>query len=61
LYSGLPMMINHLRMYLMTLTGFGPYGQYILPFVDLKALIERKVSKEDNPKKNIETMEGKND
>lgn len=50
LYSGLPMMINHLRMYLMTLTGFGPYGQYILPLVDLKALIEKKTPKGEDAK-----------
>ena len=52
LYSGLPMMINHLRMYLMTLTGFGPYGQYKMPLVDLKDLIDRKFKKpKDNKKK----------
>jgi hypothetical protein len=40
--SGLPIMINSTRLYLSNLTSFGPYGQYLLPLIDVKDLIKKK-------------------
>ena len=39
--SALPMMINNVRMYLFQTTCFHPYGNYHLPSIDLKDLIEK--------------------
>ncbi len=40
LFSGLPMLINSVRAYLMSVTSFGPYGKYTLPMLDVKKIIE---------------------
>lgn len=40
LFSGLPMLINSVRAYLMSVTSFGPYGKYTLPMLDVKSIIE---------------------
>ena len=41
-YSGLPMVINFIRSFILTVTASFPYGKYILPSLDTKSIIEAK-------------------
>lgn len=50
LYSALPIIINNVRVYLMNVLSFSPYESFILPTVDLRDLIEKKIKKN---KKNL--------
>lgn len=41
-FGALPMLINHVRSYLMNTTSFYPYGKYTLPAIDLSELLKNK-------------------
>lgn len=41
-HSGIPMVINSLRMAVAGVTGFGLYGRLIFDSIDLRALLEQK-------------------
>lgn len=40
--NGLSIAINSLRGYMMTLTGFGPMGKYVLPSLDVGDIMQQK-------------------
>jgi preprotein translocase subunit SecB len=42
LLSGLPLIINTVRGYILNVTSYFPYGKYIMSLVDLNSLIEEK-------------------
>jgi preprotein translocase subunit SecB len=40
--SALPILINHIRSYLINISSYYPYGKYVLPAVDLTDLLNSK-------------------
>jgi len=40
--SAIPMVIGHIRSYLSTITGSGPFDKYLLPVVDFNDLLHQK-------------------
>jgi len=45
LYTALPILISHVRTYLLNTTSYYPYGAYILPCFDLATLIKEQTEK----------------
>ncbi len=53
LYSALPMLISSVRNYIFNLTSYAPHGKYLLPALDLPALIKQTIES----KKQVEEIE----
>lgn len=52
IYSSTNIMISSLRGYLRDLTGYGPFGAYVLPSIDMADLIsQKKIASKPKPKK----------
>ena len=43
LYSALPMLISSVRNYILNITSYAPHGKYLLPAIDLTALVKQKI------------------
>jgi len=41
-FSGLPIVINYVRNYLINLTSYGAFGQYTMPTFDIRDLFQQK-------------------
>ncbi len=48
MYSALPCLINQTRLYLKTSTSLFPLGEYILPMLDMKDIIDQKFNKNND-------------
>lgn len=42
-YSALPMLISSVRNYLLNVSSYAPLGKYLLPAIDLTALVKQKI------------------
>jgi len=43
-YSGLPLIINSIRAYIMNISSYSFYGQYTLPLIDINNILDKKSS-----------------
>ncbi len=50
-YSALPMLISSVRNYILNISSYAPYGKYLLPALDLNALIKDKNQEEPESNK----------
>ncbi|MDY6802054.1 MAG: hypothetical protein SVU94_12645 [Bacteroidota bacterium] len=51
LMSGLPLIINTIRAYILNVTAYFPYGKYIIPLIDVNNLIRTKTNTKNNKQK----------
>ncbi|HZW38415.1 MAG TPA: hypothetical protein VFF33_03860 [Ignavibacteriaceae bacterium] len=51
LYTALPMVIDYMRGYLATISGSFPYGQYLMPIIDIDEVIENAIEKQNREEK----------
>ena len=54
LYSALPMLLSSVRNYLLNITSYAPHGKYLLPAIDLTALIKQKIESKKQVQENEE-------
>lgn len=47
LYSAIPMLISSVRNYLLNISSYAPLGKYLLPAIDLKDLIKKKIEQQE--------------
>jgi len=50
--SAIPIVIGHIRSYLSTITGSGPFDKYLLPVVDFNDLLQQKSEEEEKKEEN---------
>ena len=54
LYSAIPMLISSIRNYLLNISSYAPFGKYLLPAIDLKDLIKKKIEQQEKQNKEKE-------
>lgn len=47
-YSAVPMVINSIRGYLLNLSSYAIYGQYLLPAIDIQQIVQQKISAKES-------------
>lgn len=50
LYSGLPLIINTLRGFVLNMTSYFPYGKYLMDLIDVNSLIENNITSKSKGK-----------